>query len=49
MKPQVLAVLQRDGVIDQIGGDHLHGNIHRAVEAQLADDESTGEATVRAE
>jgi sulfate permease, SulP family len=49
VKPQVLAVLQRDGVIDRIGGDHLHGNIHRAVEAQLADNASTGEATARAE
>jgi sulfate permease, SulP family len=49
VKPQVLAVLERDGVIDQIGPDHVHGNIHRAVEAQLADDESTGDVTPRAE
>jgi sulfate permease, SulP family len=37
VKPQVLAVLQADGIIDRIGADHIHGNIHRAVEAQLAD------------
>jgi len=37
VKPQVLAVLQADGIIDRIGADHIHGNVHRAVEAQLAD------------
>ena len=36
LKPQVLAVLQADGVIDRIGADHIHGNVHRAVEAQIA-------------
>ena len=36
-KPQVLAVLELDGIIDRIGADHIHGNVHRAVEAQLAD------------
>jgi len=39
VKPQVLAVLEADGVIDRIGADHLHGNVHRAVEAQLGDAE----------
>jgi sulfate permease, SulP family len=37
VKPQVLAVLTADGVVDRIGTDHIHGNVHRAVEAQLAD------------
>ena len=37
IKPQVRAVLEADGVIDRIGADHIHGNVHRAVEAQLAD------------
>ena len=32
-KPQVRAVLQADGVADRIGADHIHGNVHRAVEA----------------
>ena len=40
VKRQVMSVLQRDGVIDRIGADHVHGNIHRAVEAQLAADDS---------
>jgi hypothetical protein len=40
----VLAVLQRDGVIERIGADHVHGNIHRAVEAQRAA-ESSGQPT----
>jgi len=35
-KPRVLAVLAADGIIDRIGADHVHGNVHRAVEAQLA-------------
>jgi SulP family sulfate permease len=35
-KPQVLIVLRADGVVDRVGADHLHGNVHRAVEAQLA-------------
>jgi sulfate permease, SulP family len=37
VKPQVLAVLEADGIIDRIGADHIHGNVHRAVEAQLAE------------
>ena len=36
VKPQVLAVLQADGVVDRIGADHIHGNVHRAVEAERA-------------
>ena len=39
VKPQVMSVLRRDGVIQRIGADHVHGNIHRAVEAQLAADD----------
>jgi len=38
VKPHVMAVLERDAVIDRIGADHVHGNIHRAVEAELAAD-----------
>ncbi len=34
-KPQVLAVLQADGFVDRIGADRIHGNVHRAVEAEL--------------
>jgi SulP family sulfate permease len=35
VKPGVRARLERDGLLEQIGGDRLHGNVHRAVEAQL--------------
>ena len=37
VKPQVRAVLEADGVVDRIGADHIHGNVHGAVEAQLAE------------
>jgi sulfate permease, SulP family len=35
VKPRVMAVLERDGVIDRIGAERLHGDVQRAVEAQL--------------
>ena len=35
LKPQTLAVLRADGVLDQIGLDHVHGNVERAVQAEL--------------
>ena len=35
VKPGVRAVLDREGVIERLGVDHIHGNVHRAVEAQL--------------
>jgi high affinity sulfate transporter 1 len=31
VKPNVRAVLEADGVVDQIGADHIHGNVYRAV------------------
>jgi high affinity sulfate transporter 1 len=34
LKPQVLAVLRADGVLDRIGLDHVHGNVERAVQAE---------------
>ena len=37
VKPQVLAVFEADGIVERIGADHIHGNVHHAVEAQLAD------------
>lgn len=37
VKPNVRAVLQTDGLIERIGSDHIHGNVHRAVEASSAD------------
>jgi sulfate permease, SulP family len=38
LKPNVLKVLQADGLVQRIGVDHIHGNVNRAIEAQLADD-----------
>jgi high affinity sulfate transporter 1 len=38
VKPVVAEVLQRDGVLQRVGRGHTHGNVHRAVEAQLAED-----------
>ncbi len=40
VKPNVRAVLQADGIVDRIGADHIHGNVHRAVEADLAADQA---------
>ena len=37
VKPAVTEVLARDGVLDAIGADRIHGNVERAVHAQLAD------------
>lgn len=38
VKPNVLSVLRADGFVDRLGTDRIHGNVHRAVEAQLRDD-----------
>jgi SulP family sulfate permease len=37
-KPQVVATLEADGIVAALGDDHIHGNVHEAVEAQLAED-----------
>jgi high affinity sulfate transporter 1 len=37
VKPAVLDVLRADGLLDNVGLDHLHGNVHRAVEAHATD------------
>lgn len=42
VKPPVLKVLRADGILERIGSDHIHGNVNRAVEAQLADGETSG-------
>ena len=36
MKPAVRELLRRDNVLERIGRDRIHGNVNRAVEAQLA-------------
>ena len=35
VKPPVLAVLREDGFVDRLGDDRIHGNLNRAVEAQM--------------
>jgi anti-anti-sigma factor len=35
VKPGVTAVPERDGMLDRLGRDHIHGNVRRAVEAQV--------------
>ena len=35
VKPSVLGVLRADGFIERLGAGHIHGNVHRAVEAQV--------------
>ena len=35
LKPGVRATLQRDGIVDRLGENHVHGNVYRAVQAQL--------------
>ncbi len=45
MKPAVQELLRRDGVLDRIGDDRIHGNVYRAVEAQLVEGETPDPAT----
>ena len=45
VKPDVSRVLAADGLIDRIGRDRIHGNVHRAVEAaKRADARRQGDA-----
>ena len=41
VKPAVLGVLERDGVLDVLGEDHVHDDVHQAVETQRHIDRST--------
>ncbi len=38
VRPHVMAMLSADGIVSALGTDHIHGNVHRAVEAQLTQD-----------
>ena len=40
VKPAVLGVLERDGVLDVLGEDHVHDDVHQAVETQRRIDRS---------
>jgi anti-anti-sigma factor len=46
VKPQVLDVLDADGLVTILGADRIHGNVHQAIEAQLAVDARPGAAVV---
>ena len=35
VKPGVRAVLEHDGLVERLGADHIHGNVHRAVAAHV--------------
>ena len=35
VKPDVSSTLGKDGILDRIGTDKIHGNVHRAVQAHL--------------
>ena len=37
VKPAVHELLRRDGFLDRIGDDRTHGNVNRAVEAQVGE------------
>jgi sulfate permease, SulP family len=45
VKPAVLEVLTRDGVLDSIGADHIHDDVNQAVETQLRTVPSPTEVT----
>ena len=36
LKPNVLRVLEANGIVELVGADHIHGNVDRAIEAELA-------------
>ncbi len=40
VKPAVYEILKRDGFLERIGSDRTHGNVYRAVEAEMGDAES---------
>jgi len=42
VKPAVATVLEKEGVLARLGPVRIHGNVYRAVEAQLAADSSAG-------
>ena len=47
VKPAVSTTLGKDGILDLIGTDKIHGNVHRAVSAQLEAQPPPTESTSR--
>ncbi len=37
VKPAALEILRRDGFLERIGADRIHGNVYRAVQAEMVD------------
>ena len=35
VKPDVSSTLGKDGILDRLGTDRIHGSVHRAVQAHL--------------
>jgi high affinity sulfate transporter 1 len=48
VKPNVLAVLDADGMVATLGAERIHGNVDQAVVAQLAEDNDMAAAPDRA-
>ena len=46
LKPAVRSTLQRDGLVGRLGEDHVHGNVYRAVQAQLEASSTSSERPV---
>jgi high affinity sulfate transporter 1 len=44
VKPAVLELLERDGFLDRIGRDRIHGNVYRAITAQMDSAETSDPA-----
>jgi len=47
LKPQVRSMLASDGVLDRIGPERIHGNVQRAVRAQLESEGSSIDGAAR--
>ena len=45
LKPSVRSTLERDGILERLGTEHVHGNVHRAVQAQLETSATPPEGT----
>ena len=43
VKPSVLKVMRADGLVELIGADNIHGNVDRAISAQLSSERDTAE------
>ena len=49
VRPAVRAMLEREGAVERLGADHVHGNVHRAVAALSASRAAPGDGPVGSE